>query len=183
MPGSIGGEGRALEHHETLRTLAEVATAFAGFTGIVVALGGRAGHSWRTNDKNAVWVLLATSLGVVFFGFVPDLIRAAHLEPSQTWRVSTFLFAIYHLANILGGVRAQRHARAGGAPVSLPWPIAPVLITGGSSIVVGQLFTAAGLLQSWTFFFYLAGLLWMLAISTLVFAMLLLRTMRAGPAA
>ena len=114
---------------------------------------------------------------MVFFGFVPDLIRAAHLEPSQTWRVSTFLFAIYHLANILGGVRAQKHAR------TLPWPITLVVITGGTSIVVGQLFTAAGLLQSWTFFFYLAGLLWMLAISTLVFAMLLLRTMRAGPAA
>ena len=80
-----------MEHHDILRTLAEVATAFAGFTGIVVVLGGRTREKWRANETTALLVLLASSLGVVFFGFVPDLVRAAHLEPSEAWRISTFL--------------------------------------------------------------------------------------------
>jgi hypothetical protein len=172
-----------VEHYEALHTLAEVATAFAGFTGIVVVLGGRENNAWRTNDRTAVFVLLLSSLGVVFFGFAPDLTQAAHLEPNQAWRLSIFLFAIYHLAIILGGVRGQRHGRIAGEPEFVPWPVTPVAVTGGSLIVLGQLLIAAGFLQSWMFFFYLAGLLWMLAICTATFAMILLHSMRDGPAA
>ncbi len=38
----MGGGSKTLEHHDILRTLSEVATAFAGFTGIIVVLGSRA---------------------------------------------------------------------------------------------------------------------------------------------
>ena len=35
-----------MEQAETLRTIAEVATAFAGFSGVVVVLGHRAQRAW-----------------------------------------------------------------------------------------------------------------------------------------
>ena len=56
-----------LEHHDILRTLSEVAAAFAGFTGIIMVLGSRAHGEWRSTDITAVSVLLACSLGVVFY--------------------------------------------------------------------------------------------------------------------
>ncbi len=164
-----------MEHHDILRTLAEVATAFAGFTGIVVVIGGRA-----RGNLIALLIILASSLGVVFFGFVPDLVRAAHLEPSEAWRISTFLFATYHLVVILGSLRARKRARARGEPNFGPRHIV-LLIPVGLSIVISQLLTAAGLASSWLFFFYLLGLLWLLAIATLMFAVLLLDTLSSRP--
>ena len=120
-----------MEHHDILRTLAEVATAFAGFTGIVVVIGGRA-----RGNLIALLVILASSLGVVFFGFVPDLALAAHLEPSQAWRLSTFLFATYHLvvifSSLLGpfalglhGVRVTSEHREGEHHHHYPEPGKP----------------------------------------------------------
>jgi hypothetical protein len=173
--------GKAVEHHDILRTLAEVATAFAGFTGIVVVLGGRDRREWRSNDTTAVIVLLASSLGVVFFAFIPDLARAAHLEPSQAWRVSTLLFATYHLLVILGSIRSRKLAR--GEPRFGPRVMVPVTVPIGLSIILAQFLTGAGVLSSWLFFFYLLGLLWMLAIATIVFAVLLLETLSSRPAA
>ncbi len=172
-----------MEHHDILRTLSEVATAFAGFTGIVVVLGGRARGEWRTNDTTAVIVLLAASLGVVFFGFVPDLARAAHLEPSQAWRVSTFLFATYHLLLILGSLRDSNRALARGEPRFGPKRMAPVTIAVVTPIILAQFLTAAGLFPSWLFFFYLLGLLWLLLMATYVFGVLLLEFVSSRPAA
>ncbi len=103
-----------MERYEILHTLAEVATAFAGFTGIVVVLGRRSIGEWRSNEKTIVSVLLASSLGVVLFAFVPDLGSAAQLSPSTTWRVSAFLFASYHLVVILASLVAIRRALARG---------------------------------------------------------------------
>ena len=168
--------------HDVLRTLAEVATAFAGFTGIVVVLGGRSRESWQPNDTISISVLLASSLGVVFFGFVPDLAMAAHLEPSQAWRVSCFLFASYHLIVIVGSLWGLRQAHARGDPGLLPGPITPLFVAGGFSIVGGQLLAAAGFAESWVFFFYLLGLLWLLAVATVAFARLLMHTIRSKPA-
>jgi len=179
----LGGGSKTLEHHDILRTLSEVATAFAGFTGIVVVLGGRASGEWRSNDTTVVVILLACSLGVVFFGFVPDLARAAHLEPTQAWRVSTFLFATYHLAVILGSIRGRKRARDRGEPHFGSRSILPVVFSLGFSIVLAQFFTAVGFLSSWLFFFYLLGLLWLLLMATYVFAVLLLETVSSRPAA
>jgi len=171
-----------MEHHDILRTLAEIATAFAGFAGVVVVLGGR-DHGWRTIYTTEVTVLLACSLGVVFFGFLPDLARAAHLGPTEAWRVSTLLFAVYHLAVILGSIWARKRAFAAGEPRFGPRPFLPVVFSGGFSIVLAQLLAAAGLMSSWLFFFYLLGLLWLLAMATLVFGVLLLDSVSSRTAA
>ncbi len=171
-----------MEHHDILRTLAEVATAFAGFTGVVVVLGGRA-RGWRTRQTTAVMSLLASSLGVVFFGFLLDLVLAAHLEPTQAWRVSTFLFATYHLVVMLGSWRGRKRALSDGEPQFGPERLAAVAYVGGVSIVLAQFLIAGGLMSSWLFFFYLLGLLWMLAMATIVFAVLLMDSLGPRPSA
>ena len=163
-----------MERHEVLHTLAEVATAFAGFTGIVVILGRRSIGEWRSNEMTVVSVLLASSLGVVLFAFVPDLGRAAQLSPSATWRVSAFLFASYHLIVILASLVAIRRALARGDTLPYPNPLLVPLFTAGLSLIAAQYLTAMGLLGAWLFFFYLLGMLWLLCIATLCFTTLLL---------
>ena len=163
-----------MEHHEILHTLAEVATAFAGFTGIVVILGRRSIGEWRTNEKSVVSVLLASSLGVVLFAFVPELGRAAQLSPAAAWRVSTFLFASYHLIVVLSSLVAIRRSLARGEMLPFPRSLLIPLFTAGFSLIAVQYLTAIDLLGAWLFFFYLLGMLWLLCIATLCFTNLLL---------
>jgi len=163
-----------LEHHDVLRTLAEVATAFAGFTGIVVVLGRRSEDSWDVRDKAALALLLTSSLGVVFFAFAPDLSLAANLEAPLAWRVSSFAFATYHLSIIVGGLLARRANLARGERPLAPKPVEFAQFAGGFAIVLGQFLAALGFIPTWLFFLYLLSMLWLLAIATFAFAYLLL---------
>jgi hypothetical protein len=151
-----------------------VATAFAGFTGIVVVLGRRSQDTWGVRDRAALSLLLASSLGVVFFAFAPDLVRTANVGGVAAWRVSSFVFASYHLALIVFGLLARhRNLAAGVAPLG-PKPLELTQFAVGLVIVLGQFLAAAGLLPAWLFFLYLLGMLWLLAIATFAFAFLLL---------
>ena len=147
-----------------------------------MAIGGRGLREWRPDQKIAVAILLASSLGVVFFAFAPDLARAAHLEPESAWRVSTASFAAYRLVVMVAGLRAGRRAAAGGESDFRSQRLGLLSFIGGFSIVVAQFVTAAGLCAPWLFFFYLLGLLWELGIAAFVFVLLLLHTI-SSPAA
>lgn len=124
--------------------------------------------------------LLACSLGVVFFGFVPDLVHAAHLDLGHTWQVSAFLFASYHLAVILIQYRSRRRVLARDAPLFGSGPLMGVHYTGLCMAVV-LLVVAVGFLPSWLFFFYLLNLLWLLLMSAYAFAIFLVEAISPRP--
>ena len=138
-----------------------------------MVLGRRSVGEWHSSDKTAVSFLLVSSLGVVLFSFVPDLGNAAQLSSSTAWRVSAFLFASYHVVVILVGLRSRRKQLARGETPLGPKPLRVPVFAGGFSIVAAQYLTAAGFLGPWLFFFYLLGLLWLLGIATIIFAVLL----------
>ena len=169
-----------MEHHEILHALSEVATAFAGFAGIVIVLGGRARGAWQPGDTPILIGLLACSLGVVFFGFVPDLVQAAHLDSARTWQVSAFLFASYHLAVVLIQYRSRRSVIAGDAPLFGSRPLVGVHYI-GLCLIAALLVTAAGFLSSWLFFFYLLNLLWLLLMSAYAFGIFLVEAVSSRP--
>ena len=148
-----------------------------------MVLGRRSFEEWRSHEKTIVSDLLASSLGVVFFAFVPDLVSAAQLSPSTTWRVSAFLFASYHLVVILASIVAIRRGLARGEPVPIPKSLLLPVFTAGFSVIAAQYVTAMGLLGAWVFFFYLLGMLWLLCIATLSFTILLLEAASPKPAA
>jgi hypothetical protein len=149
----------------------------------VVVLGRRSVGEWHSSDKTAVSFLLVSSLGVVLFSFVPDLGNAAQLSSSTAWRVSAFLFASYHVVVILVGLRSRRKQLARGETPLGPKPLRVPVFAGGFSIVAAQYLTAAGFLGPWLFFFYLLGLLWLLGIATIIFAVLLSEAVSSEPAA
>jgi hypothetical protein len=160
-----------VEQAETLRTIAEVATAFAGFSGVVVVLGNRANREWSLEDTITISLLLLCSLGVVFFALAPLLVEAAGVP---VWRISNGLFGIYHLGVCVWGT--SRSLRV-DEPLLPRWVI-PAAATGALVIVAFNFVVAVGLLQPLSFFAYLAGLLWILGMATMMFGALLFESRR-----
>lgn len=76
-----------------LTSAIQVGIAIAGFTGIVIALSKRDGGE----DSRAILVsiLLLTSIGTVFFSFLPMLLSLAGLDDATVWTASSATFLIY----------------------------------------------------------------------------------------
>jgi ABC-type transport system involved in cytochrome c biogenesis permease subunit len=70
-------EAGTLDQLENLRTIAEVATAFAGFTGVVIILGHRSSGSWSASEHSTIRILLEASIGTVFFALLPAISRGS----------------------------------------------------------------------------------------------------------
>ncbi len=158
---------------ENLHIVAEIGIALAGFSGVVVALGHRSG---RTAGIARLWLLLAQALGAVIFAFVPLLLEAAGLEPSATWRVTNGAISVFGCSIIIGIFLEQgslileqsspRHWRWGwwgGIGVTL------IAITIYTLLAIHALggFPSSGA------FLNLLGLVWLLAMASMNFILLL----------
>jgi hypothetical protein len=150
---------------DTLHTIAEVGIAITGFAGIVAAIRGRDGVSSRPSAADPLTGLLGTSLGTVFFCFVPEWIHAATDSPDVVWRASLAAFGSYRLVYIGLVLRALR----GGAQGRPRWIILPGVFLG-----VAHLVSAAGFFSDYHYFLYLSGLFWGLVISLFHFSTLLM---------
>ena len=76
-----------MDESETLRTIAEIGIALAGFTGVVAVLGRRSRGDWSPLETLRLHILIQTSLLVVFLSFLPILLlRAASAE--MAWRTA-----------------------------------------------------------------------------------------------
>jgi hypothetical protein len=89
------GVNSPVQEAETFRTLAEIAIALAGFTGIVAVLGRRVRGEWTPLEWARLRDLLLASLGVVFFAFIPELLYSVIPELPTVWRISSGFFALY----------------------------------------------------------------------------------------
>ncbi len=81
---------------EFLFTVAEVAVAFAGFAGLIVAISGRQGRSAAEVRLDLVLLtnVLSTSLVAVAFALIPATFLGMGMEPGDAWRGSAFLCAV-----------------------------------------------------------------------------------------
>jgi hypothetical protein len=111
--------------------------------------------------------LLAFSLSVVFFAFVPLLVEAAG---APVWRISNGLFGVHHLA-LLVWVSDRSIRNIDDLLVPMWLFLVPVAV--GLVSIALMLLVAAGFLQSLSVFAYLAGLVWLLALATMMFVALL----------
>jgi hypothetical protein len=150
---------------DTLHTIAEVGIAITGFAGIVAAVRSRTEASVPRSASDPLSLLIGTSLGTVFFCFVPEWLHAAVGSPDPVWRVSLGIFGVYRLAYI-------------GLLFNLQRPDATSLlrrlsVAVGVSIGVLHVVAAAGLFAEFHYFLYLSGLLWGLVVALISFSALL----------
>ena len=158
-----------MDQAENLRTLAEVAVAFAGFTGIVAVLGKRSSNPWSSAELNTIRTLLHTSIGATLFALLPGVLGPYVESSDLVWRASSGLFTAYHLTAILSSLR---HGSTG--VTMAPWVVNLTLPIGFLSIVATSLVTL-GMFASSAAFIYTLTVFHFIMMSAICFGSLLLR--------
>jgi hypothetical protein len=155
-----------MPYADELRTLAEVAVALAGFSGIVVALEDRFSPNQPRPNRARLRELLLASLGVVFFGLMPAILGGAAVDDEWGYRASQLLLAAYQLLLISLFSRSTGFTSLSRAEwLALPF---------GLSVVFLQFATVLGFLARQLHVVYFLALVCLLFVATLNFVLLLL---------
>lgn len=163
-----------MEGSDVLQTIAEVAIALTGFTGIVVALGGRAGAPGSGFALVRFRILLAASLAALAFSLMPFFWYNLDISPKTSWTICSALAATFMVPIAVSDVRAFR-SHSGEIP-AFERRAAPVILLLGASLWVAQL---ANVFFLQAFGPFLAVPLWFVGFSALSFARLLF-TLQSG---
>ncbi len=94
-----------MESSEVLIVIAEVAVAFAGFTGLIAAISRRGPIGRSSQEFVRLRIMLDYSLLAILFALLPFLPHAAGVSGSTLWQVSSaiwfvgaILYAVLHHA-------------------------------------------------------------------------------------
>lgn len=101
-----------MEPTDVLATVAELAVAFAGFSGIVAALGPRDEGGLFPEDRVRLRVLIGSSLSTAAFAFLPVLLWEVAGSPATVWAISSAAYLPYGIAIIFVSERDVKRARA-----------------------------------------------------------------------
>ena len=117
-----------MEHKDTLLSLAEIALALAGFSGVVSVLGSRSEGRWLPKDKLALSFLIENSFLALGGCFLPLALLGFGVAESTTWAWSSgVLAAVLIGANTAGVLRAR--ASSSIQEVVGPWPEAVIRLS------------------------------------------------------
>lgn len=165
-----------MEHQDLLQTIAEVAAAFAGFTGVISVFG----HSGSSRDNWSVHgarTIIEASLFTILFAFLPFVVHGFGAGSEATWRISSGCFLFLLAAGAFGGTRrVWRVAGAGNAS-----PLSHSSLYAGITLTLGISMSALLLANVWGFSFgspatvYLACLLGPLGVAGLTFLQMVVR--------
>jgi len=86
---------------ETLNTVAQLAIALVGFTGIVVIFGDRFKRKWPAIEALQFYSLLAPPITALLCSFLPELLNAITDDWVLIWRISNAILGLLHLSNFL----------------------------------------------------------------------------------
>jgi hypothetical protein len=74
---------------DALATIAEIAIAVAGFSGVAAVLGRRSQGEWSPLDVFRLRALLLSSFSIVIFCFLPIVLSLTLLSSSSVWALSS----------------------------------------------------------------------------------------------
>jgi hypothetical protein len=152
-----------------LATIAQVAAAFVGFTGVIFAVGRFSQGAWRGPERQALVHLLLPSLVALFMALSALAALTGIRNEIVVWRISNGILAVFHAPLVshalLMSIRAE---------VAEPVPLRFLTIPGGYASVVLSALVAAGLLQNYAVVVFTGGLVWFLFIAAMQFVMLVL---------
>ncbi len=167
-----------MAYENALSTLAEVAIAIAGFSGIVSVFGRRSSGHWSPAERSRLFGLLIMSFTALLFCVVPFVLLSIPVSESTCWRSLSLLLAVSRvgsirvvLGNALGALRTPRSERE----VSLV--ASGIFITGDFLVVVGLLANVFVLGVVWP---YLAAIIWILTQAACLFARLVMVPIRGA---
>jgi hypothetical protein len=83
--------------------LAEVSIAFAGFSGVVAALGRRV--QWTDVERYRFTNLVTISTGAALFSFLPMVVSLYEIAAALRWSLSGVLLAVFVVGFLVNRVR------------------------------------------------------------------------------
>jgi hypothetical protein len=101
-------------HEDWLRTLAEVAVALAGFSGLLAGIRQRSQRESRINITR-LRTIVETSLSVLAFSLLPVLLNGFGPSEIGAFRISAVFFVVGFVPLTVRGFRRFRIARGGPA--------------------------------------------------------------------
>jgi hypothetical protein len=103
---------------DALATIAEIAIAIAGFSGVAAVLGRRSQGEWSSIDVFRLRVLLLSSFSIVVLCFLPIVLNLASLTPSLVWPLSSGVcVAMFVLVAAVRTTQIRRLTRTTGDPL------------------------------------------------------------------
>ncbi len=161
-----------MQGSDVLTILAEIFVAFAGFTGIVAALGQRSEGKWRPVEVIRFRALLEASLAGLVFSVAPFGFHYFGVAEAITWSLGSALLAVYIISLLFRIIRKLKKLRATEDPDFVP-SVRLVLVTLAVPVVATQLLNAIGAGLQHTFSGFLVGLIFLLILCCAMFVLLL----------
>lgn len=92
---------------QSLQTIAEISIAFAGFSGLIVALRKNTGPLTEV-EKYRLQVLLTLAFGAMFLSFLPEVVENLELEAHDTWVYAGSALCLYSIIFLVWWIYASR---------------------------------------------------------------------------
>jgi len=168
-----------LAYPDALSTLAEVAIAIAGFSGIVSVFGRRSLGQWSAAERTRLLGLLIISFTALLFCVVPFVLLSIPIPESTCWRSLSLLLGVTRLGHIALLLRvniAERRIPLGEREVSVV--LSAAFVTGDLVAFVALLANAFAWGVVWP---YLAAIIWLLTEAAAIFTRLVLVPTLRGP--
>lgn len=122
---------------DSLQTIAEVSIAFAGFSGLVVALRKKAGPLTDI-EKYRLQVLLTMAFGAMFLSFLPEVLGNFGLDMEDSWSYSGLVLCFYSLIFLSWWIRATRKFINAYSEI-FSWSVFARMVVGHIGIIMLQL--------------------------------------------
>lgn len=165
-----------MEGSDILQTIAEVSIALAGFSGIVVALGGRSGRSLSDFEMFRLRILLLASLLALGLTLLPFFWHYLRVPADVAWSICSAVVVAVMIPIVIHDTRAFR-AYSNDMP-KFERRAAPFVGLLGTALWVTQV---ANVIFLHEFGPFLAAPMWFVAFSALSFSRLLLSTQNSAP--
>ncbi len=156
-----------MQSHEILQAIGEVAAAFAGFSGVVAAIGHRGSRAWSLEEILQLRTLVEPSLVALFGSFLPGILHLAFDSEPLVWRLSN---AALGLMGVAAGAAFIARSRFASATIGQR-----VLLVLAGLAVGALLLAAGGILRQYELIFVI-GLILALAVAAYNFLLLLVIT-------
>lgn len=125
--------------NELLGTIAEVAVTLAGFSGVIFALGSRAGGKLTEKEESGLMHMLLTSFGPVLISLAALALLDSGIEEATAWRISCGVVGAYCFTGSTKAIIDELKGRH-----SLPKVIAWVAPVGSQLLGLVNLLVAFG---------------------------------------
>jgi len=145
---------------DSLQTIAEISIAFAGFTGLVVALRKNDGPL-TTVQKYRLQILLSLAFGAMFLSLLPDLLDNFGVAPGRIWIASNATLAAYSGIFLFWWLRSSRRMMR-LHPLLFNWFAFTRMATGHVLIILLQLTVIFAQIDGIGAASYISGMLWYL---------------------